>query len=418
MRVLQILNRFNLGGPAYITTNFSKYFSDNITCLLIGGNNSESEISSEFIAKEGGLNPIIIPEMSREINPLNDYIAYKKIKNIIQDFKPDIVHTHASKAGILGRRAALSMKVPVIVHTYHGHVFHSYFNKLTTNIYRRLERHYALKTDKIIAISDILKQEISEALDLEKDSRFSVIPIGIELNKFKTGKFEKRQEFRSSYNLDNDIMAIGIVGRLVPIKNHELFINAFAQLKHNISKKIKAFVVGDGELRDELIASAAQKGLIVSTHTAYNSNADIYFTSWIKEMDSVYAGLDIIALSSLNEGTPVSLIEAQAAGKPIISTNVGGVLDTVLENKTALLSKSKDDHDFLTNLTHLVLDESLRLKFGSNGWDFVNEKFHYIRMVQETEKLYCKLMEEKGLLVSPVSRRENYQYGKKLQSSY
>ncbi len=418
MRVLQILNRFNLGGPAYVATNLAKNFSEDITCMLIGGSKYESELSSEFIAKEGGLDPIIIPEMSRDVSPMNDYVAYRKIKNIIKDFKPDIVHTHASKAGMLGRKAAISMDVPAIVHTYHGHVFHSYFNKMLTNFYRRLERYYALKTDKIIAISDTQKDEISTALNIKEDSRFSIIPIGIELDKFKSRKFEKRAEFRNSYNLDNDTIAIGVVSRLVPIKNHKLFINAFAQLKHNISKKIKAFIVGDGELRNELIIYASQKGLTISTNQAFNKNADIFFTSWIKDVDYVYAGLDIVALTSLNEGTPVSLIEAQAAGKPIITTNVGGVYDTVLENQTALLSRSKDVEEFLNNLTHLVLDENLRLKLSSNGWDFINNKYHFQRMVNETENLYYQILEEKGLLVSPVSRREDYKYSKKLQPSY
>ena len=418
MRVLQILNRFNLGGPTNIAVNLSGHFSSDITSLLIGGNKYDSEESSKYMATKLGIDPIIIPEMSREINPMNDYIAYKKIKAIIQDFKPDIVHTHAAKAGLLGRRAAIAMNVPGIIHTYHGHVFHSYFNKLTTGVYKKLEKHYAQKTDKIITISNIQKKEISQALNMKNDSRFSVVPLGIDLEKFRTNSFEKRQEFRSSYGLTNETIAIGIIGRLVPIKNHKLFINAFAQLKKITSKKIKAFIVGDGELHDDLIIYASQRGLAISTNTAYNSNADIFFTSWIKEIDTVYSGLDIVALSSLNEGTPITLIEAQAAGKPIISTNVGGVQDTVWENKTALLSKSKDVNTYLHNLSRLVSDDNLRLKFSANGWDFVNQRFHYQRMVDDIEKLYYDILTSKGVSVAPVSRRQDYEYGKKLQPSY
>ena len=418
MKVLQILNRFNLGGPTNIAANLAGHFSSDITSLLIGGNKYDSEESSEYMAKELGIKPIIIPEMSREINPINDYIAYKKIKAIIQDFKPDIVHTHAAKAGLLGRKAAIAMNVPGIVHTYHGHVFHSYFNKITTCVYKKMEKHYAQKTDKIITISNIQKEEISSALNMQDDSRFSVIPLGIDFKKFRTNSFEKRQEFRASYGLTSETIAIGIIGRLVPIKNHKLFINAFAQLKKITSKKIKAFIIGDGELHDDLIIYASQRGLAISTNTAYNSNADIFFTSWIKEIDFVYAGLDIVALSSLNEGTPITLIEAQAAGKPIISTNIGGVQDTVWENKTALLSKSKDVNAYLHNLSRLVSDDNLRLKFSANGWDFVDHKFHYQRMVNEVEKLYYGILSNKGISVSPVSRRQDYEYGKKLQPSY
>lgn len=418
MRVLQILNRFNLGGPTNIATNLSKYFSSDITSMLIGGNKYESEESSEYMAKKIGIEPVIIPEMSREINLSDDYTAYKKIKAIIRDFKPDIVHTHAAKAGLLGRKAAIAMKVPGIVHTYHGHVFHSYFNKLATGFYKKLERHYAKQTDKIITISNIQKQEISTALNMKDDSRFSIIPLGINLEKFRTNSFEKRNKFRSSYKLDNDTIAIGIIGRLVPIKNHKLFVNAFAQLKKITSKKIKAFVIGDGELHDDLIIYALQRGLTISTNTTHNSNADIFFTSWIKEIDLVYAGLDVVALSSLNEGTPITLIEAQAAGKPIISTNVGGVPDTVLENKTALLSNSKDVNGYLQNLSRIVADESLRLKFSANGYDFVYQKFHYQRMVDEVEKLYYEILTNKGTSISPVSGRQDYKYSKKFQPSY
>lgn len=418
IKVLRILNRFNLGGPTYNTAFLTKHISKDFQTLLIGGVETESESSSHHILKEIGVDFKIIPEMSRDINPINDYIAYKKIKDIIQDFKPDIVHTHAAKAGLLGRRAAIAMNVPAIVHTYHGHVFHSYFNKITTNFYKNLERHYAKKTDKIITISNSQKTEISRALNMENDPRFSVVPLGIDLEKFKNNKFEKRVSFRSSFNLDNKTIAIGIIGRLVPIKNHKLFINAFAQLKNISSKKIKAFIIGDGELHDELIVYASQRGLMISTDSSFNANADIFFTSWIKEIDAVYAGLDIIALSSLNEGTPITLIEAQAAGKPIIATNVGGVSDTVWENHTALLSPSQDVHAYVQNLAKLVTDENLRLKFSANGLDFVNHKFHYQRMVDEVEKLYYEILKNKGLSASPVNGRQDYKYSKKLQPSY
>jgi len=418
IKVLRILNRFNLGGPTYNVAFLSKYLSKNFQTLLIGGTETKSESSSLHILKGIGTDYQIIPEMSRDINPINDYTAYKKIKAIIQDFKPDIIHTHAAKAGILGRRAAIAMNVPVIVHTYHGHVFHSYFNKLTTNFYKNIERHYAKRTDKIITISNSQKKEISSALNMENDSRFSVVPLGIDLKKFKQNVIEKRASFRSSFNLDNKTVAIGIIGRLVPIKNHKLFINAFAQLKNISSKKIKAFIVGDGELHDELIVYAAQRGLMISTSSSFNANADIFFTSWIKEIESVYAGLDIVALSSLNEGTPITLIEAQAAGKPIIATNVGGVSDTVWENHTALLSPSKDVQAYVQNLSKLVFDENLRLKFSANGWDFANHKFHYQRMVDEIETLYYEILKNKGMSVSPVSRRQDYKYSKKLQPSY
>ncbi len=133
-RILRIVNRFNLGGPIYNAALLTKYLYPEYETLLIGGIHEDYEESSEFILHDLNIKATIIPEMSRSIKPFNDYVALKKIKQIIQEFRPDIVHTHASKAGMLGRLAALHLNVPIIVHTFHGHVFHSYFNKLTTKL--------------------------------------------------------------------------------------------------------------------------------------------------------------------------------------------------------------------------------------------------------------------------------------------
>ena len=139
-RILRIINRFNLGGPTYNAAYLTKYMPPHYETLLIGGEKEESEESSAHILNSLDLTSTIIPEMKRSINPLNDYNAYKKIKNIIKEYKPDIVHTHAAKAGTIGRLAAYTSKVPVIVHTFHGHVFHSYFNKAKTSVFKNIER--------------------------------------------------------------------------------------------------------------------------------------------------------------------------------------------------------------------------------------------------------------------------------------
>jgi len=184
-RILRIINRFNIGGPTYNAAYLSKYLSSDFETLLVAGEKDETEDSSQFILQELGLKPIIIPEMKREINLKNDRIAYKKIKEIIADFKPDIVHTHASKAGALGRLAAYKMKVPVILHTFHGHVFHSYFGKAKTKMYKTIERNLARKSTKIIAISDIQKIELSKIHNITKPNNINVIPLGFDLIKFK-----------------------------------------------------------------------------------------------------------------------------------------------------------------------------------------------------------------------------------------
>ena len=175
-KVLRIINRFNLGGPTYNAAYLSKYMAPEFETLLVGGMHDSTEKSSEFILEELGLEPLIIPEMKREINFKNDRIAYKKIKKIIQEFKPDIVHTHASKAGALGRLAAHKMGVKVIIHTFHGHVFHSYFGKLKTEFYKFIERKLAKRSSKIIAISELQKQELVEKYKICSEEQTVVIP--------------------------------------------------------------------------------------------------------------------------------------------------------------------------------------------------------------------------------------------------
>ena len=380
-KVLRIINRFNLGGPTYNAAYLTKYLSPDFETLLIGGRKEDSEESSEFILKNLGVNYRIIPEMQRSIDPFDDLSAYRKIKKIIKEFRPDIVHTHTAKAGALGRMAAYNCKVPVIVHTYHGHVFHSYFGGLRTSVFKAIERSLAKKTSAIIAISEKQKMELVEDHKIASAEKVHVIPLGFDLNKFRENQGSHRTAFRAKYNLKEDEIAIGIVGRLVPVKNHSLFLDAIKFISTHSQKKIRAFIIGDGSERAKLEARMKELGL---THV-------VVFTSWEKETDKVYSGLDIVCLTSFNEGTPVSLIEAQAANKPIVSTSVGGIEDVVIPGKTALLSDIEDDPRFCTNLLSLVEDKVLRSSLSDQGWDHVKEKFHFTRLVKETKALYSHL---------------------------
>lgn len=390
-KVLRIINRFNIGGPTYNAAYLSKYLSDDFETLLVAGEKDETEDSSQFIVHELGLKPIIIPEMKREINLKNDRIAYQKIKEVIADFKPDIVHTHASKAGAIGRLAAYKMKVPVILHTFHGHVFHSYFGKVKTTIYKTIERNLARKSTKIIAISAIQKKELSTIHKIAKPHKIEVIPLGFDLNKFKENQKEKRKSFRQKWLIEEDEIAVGIIGRLVPIKNHHFFLNVVKKISEVTTKKVRFIIIGDGELRKELENYCNQLKIGFSTEKNA-TNALLTFTSWIKDIDVALAGLDIVALTSKNEGTPVSLIEAQAAGKPIASTNVGGIENIVIPNETALLSNINDEQLFTENMLSLIEDDKKRIAFSQKG-SHVFKNFHYTRLVSDMEKLYFQLLQ-------------------------
>ncbi|MFN8297697.1 MAG: glycosyltransferase [Chitinophagales bacterium] len=359
--------------------------------LLVSGMKDDEEESSEFIVRELDLHPVYVPDMYRELNPFKDYKSYYKLRKIIEEYKPDIVHTHAAKAGAVGRLAASHSGVPVIVHTFHGHVFHSYFNAAKTRVFLEIERYLAKRTTKIIALSELQKQELTETYKIAPADKFQIVPLGFDLRKFGEHKQEKRAAFRKQYRLDDAEVAIGIVGRLVPIKNHELFLKAIKSLLSRTTKTVRAFIVGDGEERARLEALACELGLTYR-HADEDKDAVVIFTSWIKQIDVSNAGMDIIALTSKNEGTPVSLIEAQASGRPIVSTAVGGITDVVIPDETALLSPSGDVEGFAKNLALLVNDESLRHKMSQSGVQHVYERFSHNRLCSDMRTLYNQLL--------------------------
>ena len=383
-KILRIINRFNLGGPTYNAAYLTKYLEGEYETLLIGGNHEKNEKSSMHILEDLGIKPIIIPEMQRSINPLLDRIALKKIKEIIEDFKPDIIHTHAAKAGALGRKAAYNAGVKQIYHTFHGHVFHSYFSKIKTNIYKKIERDLAKKTTKIIAISPIQKEELSKVHKICKPEKIEVIPLGFDLSKFYKNKEAKREKFRKKWRIKDSEVAIGIIGRLVPIKNHLFFIKAINQVLSSCSIPIRFFIVGDGEEKENIIEYINEFKIDYSTD---DKVATIQLTSWIKEIDEVNAGMDIICLCSLNEGTPVSLIEAQASGNPIVTTRTGGIENIVIENKTALISEINNLNLFVENLITFINSKEKRKQFTELGVK-KSKEFDYKILINNIKRLY------------------------------
>ncbi len=330
--------------------------------------------------------------MSRELSLKNDVISFQKIKKIIKDFQPDIVHTHAAKAGALGRLAAIQCKVPVIVHTYHGHYFHSYFNPVKTKIFLEIERWLARHSKAIVAISEKQKYELGTVHKVCPPEKIHVIPLGFDLKRFTENREAKRKQFRDKYGVKDEEIAIGIIGRLVPVKNHSMFLKAIQKVFAQARSPVKAFIIGDGEERKKIEQEAASCGFIYSTPEKMTEAATVIFTSWIKEIDEAVAGLDIIALTSLNEGTPVSLIEAQAAGKPVVSTRVGGVEEVIIENQTGLLCPSNDPETFAAQLLKLTDDNNLRKSFSMNAGNQVMQRYHVNRLVEDMRQLYRKLL--------------------------
>jgi len=392
-KILRIANRFNLGGPTFNVAYLTKYLPDQYETLLIGGDREENEASSSHILADLGIEPIIIPEMKREISLGVDMAAYRAIEKIIDDFKPDIVHTHASKPGAIGRLAAHNRKVPVIVHTFHGHYFHSYFNKLKTNMFKQIERSLAKRTSKIIAISEIQKHELSIEHKIAPPEKFEVVPLGFDLDRFRTDTQEKRRSFREEFNIQPDDVAVGIIGRLVDVKDHKYFLRLARHVLDNTTKKVRFFVVGDGEMRQELEAFCDEMSIPFNAHPDYKPvDAPLTFCSWRNDIDRINAGLDIVVLTSKNEGTPVSLIEAQASGTPVISTNVGGVENVVEHGVTGYLAEVSDELKMAENLMALVENKPIRIEMRERGWSHVGERFHYSQLTSKMDSLYQQLL--------------------------
>jgi len=391
-KVLRIMNRLNLGGPTYNAAYLTRYLQPEFETMLLAGMKDDSEESSEFIVKRLGIEPCYIHGMKREISWRDDREAYKEIKNIIREFKPDIVHTHAAKSGALGRLAADACKVPVIIHTFHGHVFHSYFGPLKTQFFIQAERYLATKSSAIIAISNKQKDELANRFKICKEDKIRIIPLGFDLDRFVQEQDLKRISFRTKYQLADDEIAIGIIGRLVPVKNHGLFLEMLKNVSERTSKKIRAFIIGDGESRSDIEQKAAELGIAFSDANYKAQPPLLTFTSWIHDIDVAIAGLDIITLTSLNEGTPVSLIEAQAGGRPIVSTIVGGVEDVVINEKTAFLAASGDVQNMSSLLLKLVENDQLRQDMSSEGAKHSTLKFHVSSLVKNTASLYHELL--------------------------
>ncbi len=372
----------------------TRYMAPEFETLLLIGDKDNHEKDAIHLTERLGIKPVIISEMKRSIRPIDDRAAYLKVKSIIKEFKPDIVHTHAAKSGTIGRLAAYACDVPVIVHTFHGHVFHSYFNKLETNTYINIERYLARRSSGIIAISELQKKELANVYRICPEDKINIIPLGLDLNKFVDNKAEKRRDFRKKFFIEDDEIVIGIIGRVVPVKNHSMFVKAAAEVIGRTKEKLRFLVIGDGSSRVEMETEFKAAGIDYAYFPEDPRKATAICTSWQIDIDHVLAGLDIVALTSHNEGTPVSLIEAQAAAKPIVSTRVGGVADTMLDGRSGFMTEPGNVAAFGAALLQLINNHDLRETFGRSGEHYAKEKFSYHRLVNDTSDYYHKLLSE------------------------
>lgn len=403
MKILRIIARLNVGGPArHVVWLTERLNNEEFESVLIAGTVPEGEEEMTYVADAHGVQPLFIEEMSRELS-VQDVISLVKIFREIRRQKPDIIHTHTAKAGTVGRTAALLYKLVTpgtrrvrVVHTFHGHVFHSYYGPLKTRIFVTIEKLLArLATDKVVVISPQQFHEIHEQVGIGRRDQFEIIPLGIDLTPFANSN-EKRRAFRAECGVKDDEVLVGFVGRLTEIKDVSLYLEIAARgHQYDGPVKLRFAVIGDGHLRPRLEEEAKNLGI----------GDWILFLGNRTDIDTVYAGLDIVALTSRNEGTPLSLIEAMAARRPVISTIVGGVRDllgaTVDERDGFRICErgigidSRSPAEFTKGLIYLAENERLRESLAERGRAFVETEYSKEKLVNNIAQLYRTLAARK-----------------------
>ncbi|HEX8775513.1 MAG TPA: glycosyltransferase [Pyrinomonadaceae bacterium] len=427
MKVVRIIARLNVGGPArHVTWLTAALRSRGIESVLIAGTVPPGEGDMTYFARAHHVEPLIIPEMSREISPKDAVTIWKLYRQLVR-LRPDIVHTHTAKAGTVGRVAGLLYRwlVPSalwlrpralrFVHTYHGHIFHSYYGALKTRLFLLIEKVLArIATDAIVVISPQQYREIHEEFGVGRAHQFSIIPLGLDLEAF-SGWRERRRVLREEIGASEDEVLVGIVGRLTEIKNHSLFLRAAASYKrerdegarHEARPRVRFLVIGDGHLLGTLKEEARALGL----------EADVLFMGQRDDAETFYPGLDIVGLTSRNEGTPLTLIEAMATERAVVAVGVGGVVDLLGDETSAATGEREqyvlcergmrvrpnDAEAFARALSVLVEDAPLRREVGERGRRFVQENYAKERLASDVTKLYEELLHEKIKSVHDVS---------------
>ena len=383
IKLVRVIARLNIGGPAVHVALLTAGINDvAFRSVLVAGQIGPQEGDMAYFAHERGVEPIIIPELGREISPLTDLKTVWALIRLIHKEHPHIVHTHTAKAGFVGRLAAWLCGVPVIIHTFHGHVFRGYFGPLKTQIFIWLERLTGRMSTIILTLSDTLRNDLL-SFRIAPPEKIRVAPLLLNLAEL-TESNRSDSTLRAEYDLAKDVQLVGIVGRLVPIKNHTLFLQAAQRVLEKLPHT-RFVIVGDGERRDELEAFSTQHGLIDA----------VRFVGWRRDLANVYASLDVLVLTSDNEGTPVSLIEAMAAGVPVVSTRVGGVPDLLGNGQRGTLVEVGDDKALADAIIDaLEQPDKLRIQLAQN---WVQNEHGAERNIALMRELYMELLKAKGI---------------------
>ncbi len=350
---------------------------------LVIGQEAPREGNLLHVAESRGIGYQKLDGLGREVRPWSDVRVVLSLVKLIREYRPTIVHTHTAKAGVVGRLAARWAGVPIVVHTYHGHVLRGYFGAVRTALYRCIERVLARGTDLLISVSEAVKSDLVE-MGIAASEKFRVVPLGLELDGL-TGTLP-RGVLRAEAGVSTDASLVGIVGRLVPIKDIETFLQA-ARLVREQDAQVRFAIVGDGELREALELRTGELGLARS----------VFFHGFKRDMAEVMGDLDLVVNSSLNEGTPVALIEALAAGRPVVATRVGGTPDLLGEDERGLLVPARDPAALARAILESLRDRSAALARAALGKEHVLQQHGHARLIDDVDRIYRELIASKGL---------------------
>jgi glycosyltransferase involved in cell wall biosynthesis len=378
VRVLRIFSRLNIGGPSLHVILLSAGLRPlGYETRLVVGRESPREGNMLALAAEKSVTCEAMPGLGREIAPFSDLRALLGLFRLMRAWQPEIVHTHTAKAGLLGRLAARAAHVPTVVHTYHGHVLRGYFSPAKTAVYRWIETRLAPLADSLVTVSDALRHDLV-ALGVAPPAKVRVIPLGVDLDHL-TGPLP-RGVLRKEAAIPDTAPLVGMVGRLVPIKDVPTFLQA-GRIVRETEPAARFALVGDGDDRPALEAMSRALG----------QDGMVTFFGWRQDLAAVYGDLDVVVNASRNEGTPVALIEALAAGRPVVATRVGGTPDLLGEGERGLLVPPADPAALAAAILKTIRESEAARRRAQAGREHVLARHSSDRLVRDVDALYREL---------------------------
>jgi glycosyltransferase involved in cell wall biosynthesis len=375
-----------MGGSAQNTLLTCKELSGKHETILVHGLSYESgmtDLEKTIVedgvekAKRNGVKVIVLPSMVRSISPIKDFQALLALMRLMFKEKPDIVHTHSSKAGILGRLAAKMAFVPNIIHTPHGHVFYGHFGPFASKMFLWIEKLFSRFTDRIVALTDGEKNDYKK-LSVCPSEKLLKIHSGVDVAQYMQSN-GNRVEKKRSLGLDQNEAVIGFVGWLLPIKGPNYLLKAMDYVWHE-HPETSLVLVGKGGLDVDLRAEALRK----------NTNGKVKFLGWREDVDEIMPVFDMLVLPSLNEGMGRVLVEAMAAGKPVVASRVGGIPDLVRHGETGYLVPPADEKALADGIKKLLDDPERAWEMGQQGKEYC-QQFSLETMIEKLDALYSDL---------------------------